>query len=124
MIRQFRIIIQKTLHTKSTHCCEAPKSTLSNYLCTKQVPRGTFWKIQSIQMQIYFQNLIKPKYDAYYLTNKVRVHGLVLLFQLSLRVAFSFGYTFWTSLLGVTFERNTLTSLLDITFEHHFWISL
>ena len=38
----------KTLHPKSKHCCEAPQSILSNYFCTKQVLRGTFWEILCI----------------------------------------------------------------------------
>ena len=65
------------------HCCEAPKSMLSNYFCTKQVLKGTFWKIRRIQIQIYPQIPIEPKYGAFYLNNKARVHGLVLLVQLS-----------------------------------------
>ena len=31
------------LPPKSTHCCEAPKSMLSNYFCRKQVLRVTFF---------------------------------------------------------------------------------
>ena len=41
MIQQHRITLKKTLHPKSTHCCEAPKSMLSNYFCTKLVLRET-----------------------------------------------------------------------------------
>ena len=45
--------------------------------------RGTFWKIWQIQIEIQPQISIEPKYGALYLNNKVRVHGLVLLVQLS-----------------------------------------
>ena len=65
------------------HYCEAPEPLLSNYFCTKQVLRGTFWKIRRIQIQMNPQTPIKPKYGAFYLNNEVRVHGLVLLVQLS-----------------------------------------
>ena len=41
------------------------------------------WQIRHIQIQIYPQTFIKPKYDAIYLKNKVSAHGLVLLVQLS-----------------------------------------
>ena len=46
-----------------------------------------FSKIWHIQIQLYPQNSIKPKSGALYLNNEVRVHGLVLLVQLSSRVA-------------------------------------
>ena len=46
-----------------------------------------FWKIQHIQIQIYPQTYIEPKYGAFYLKNKVSAYGLVLLVQLSLKVA-------------------------------------
>ena len=36
-----------------------------------------------MQIQIHPQTSIEPKYDVIYLNNKVRVHGLVLLVQLS-----------------------------------------
>ena len=44
-------------------------------------------KIPRIQIQIYPCTPIEPKYGAFYLNNKVRVHGSVLLVQLSYRVA-------------------------------------
>ena len=52
-----------------------------------EVLRGTFWKIGRIHIQIYLQTLNEPKYGAFYLNNKVRVHELVLLVQLSWRIA-------------------------------------
>ena len=36
---------------------------------------------------MYPQTYIEPKYGAFYLKNKVSAHGLVLLVQLSCRVA-------------------------------------
>ena len=44
-------------------------------------------KIQRIHIQIYPQTSIEPKYGEFYLKNEVSAHGLVLLVQLSLRVA-------------------------------------
>ena len=64
-------------------CCEAPRSMLSNYIGKKQVLRGTFGEIWRIQIQIYHQTTIEPKDGAFYLKDKVSVHGLVLLVQLS-----------------------------------------
>ena len=83
MIEQLRIILLKTLHPKMLHCCEAPRSMLSNYFGKKQVLRGTFGEIWRIQIQIYPQTSIEPRYGAFYLTNEVSVHGLGLLVQLS-----------------------------------------
>ena len=65
------------------HCCEAPISMRSNYFGKKQVLRGTFGAIWHMQTKMYPQNSFEPKYGAFYLKNKVRVHGLVLLVQLS-----------------------------------------
>ena len=48
---------------------------------------GTFLKIRRIQTKIYPQSSIEPKYGTFYLNSKVRVYGLVLLVQLSQRVA-------------------------------------
>ena len=59
------------------------QAMLSNYFCTKQLLKGTFWKIRLIQIQIYPQTSIEPKYGAFYLNKEVRVHGLVLLVKLS-----------------------------------------
>ena len=56
---------------------------LSNYFGKKQELRGTFGEIWHIQIQIYPQTSIEPKYGAFYLKNKVSAHGLVLLVQLS-----------------------------------------
>ena len=66
-----------------THLCEAPRYMLSNYFGKKQVLRGTFGEIWRIQIQIYPQTPIEPRYGAFYLTNEVSVHGLGLLVQLS-----------------------------------------
>ena len=83
MIEQLKIILLKTLTPQITHCCEAPRSMLSNYFGKKQVLRGTFGEICRIQIQIYHPNSIEPRYGAFYLTNKVSAHGLGLLVQLS-----------------------------------------
>ena len=69
------------------HCCEAPRSMLSNYFGKKQVLRGTFGEIWRIQIQIYPQNYVEPKYGAFNLKNEVSAHGLGLVVQLSWRVA-------------------------------------
>ena len=53
----------------------------------KQVLRGTFGEIWRIQIQIYPQTSIEPRYGAFSLTNKVSAHRLGLLVQLSWRVA-------------------------------------
>ena len=71
------------LHPKMTHCCEAPRSMLSNYSGQIQVLRDNFGEIWRIQIQIYPQTSIEPKYGEFYLKNKVSAHGLVLLVQLS-----------------------------------------
>ena len=49
----------------------------------EKVLRGTFWKIRHIQIQIYPQTYIEPKYGAFYLKNEVSAHGLVLVVKLS-----------------------------------------
>ena len=56
---------------------------LSNYFGKKQVLRGTFGEILRIQIRIYPQTSIEPRYGAFYLTNEVSAHGLGLLVQLS-----------------------------------------
>jgi hypothetical protein len=56
---------------------------LSNYFGKKQVLRGSFGDIWRIQIQIYPQTSIEPRYGALYLTNEVSEHGLGLLVQLS-----------------------------------------
>ena len=74
----------KFLQPKGKLSSEAPKSMLSNYICKKkQSLEDVFWKIRHIQIKIYPQTPIEIKYGAFYLKNKVRVHGLVLLGQLS-----------------------------------------
>ena len=54
-----------------------------NSTMIKKVLGSTFWEIWRIQMQIYCQTSIEPKYGAFYLKDKVSAHGLVLLVQLS-----------------------------------------
>ena len=46
----------------------------------------TFWKILQIQIEVYPKTSIEPKYGTFYLNNEVKVHGIVLLVQLSWRV--------------------------------------
>ena len=69
------------------------------FLLTKHLQRRVFWtksttiekkylevifpKIRHIQIQIYPQTYIEPKYGAFYLKNEVSAHGLVLVVQLS-----------------------------------------
>ena len=55
------------LHPKMIHCCEAPRSMLSNYFCKKQVLRGTFGEKWRIQIQIYLKTYVDLKYGACYL---------------------------------------------------------
>ena len=45
---------------------------------------GSFWEIWRIQIQIFPQTSIKPKYGAFYLNNKVSVHGYILVVRLQL----------------------------------------
>jgi hypothetical protein len=65
------------------HCCEAPKSMLSNYFCKKQLLRGTFGDIWRIQIKIYPKTYVELKYGACYLNDEVSAYGLVLVVQLS-----------------------------------------
>ena len=51
---------------------------------------GTFWEIRRMQIQIYPQTSIEPKYVAFYVKNVVRVPLQSLLVQLSWRVAFPY----------------------------------
>ena len=51
-----------------------PRSMLSNYFGKKQVLRGTFGEIWRIQIQLYHQTSIQPKYWAFYSTNEVSAH--------------------------------------------------
>ena len=69
------------------HCCEAPICMLSKYFGKKNVLRGTFGEIWQIQIKIYPQTSFDSKYGALNLKNKVSAHGLVLVVQLSWRVA-------------------------------------
>ena len=65
------------------HCCEAPRSMLSNYFCKNPVLRGTFGEIWPIQIQIYPKTYVELKYGACCLKNGVRAHRLGLVVQLS-----------------------------------------
>ena len=71
-----------TLNPQIKHCCEAPRSMLSNYFGKKQVLRGTFGEIWRKQIQIYPQTSTEPRYGAFYLANNVSAHGLGLPVQL------------------------------------------
>ena len=53
----------------------------------QKVLRGTFWKIRRIQIQMYPQSFIDIEQSVFYLNNNVSAHGLVLLVQLSCRIA-------------------------------------
>ena len=75
------------MHQKMLHYCEAPRSMLSNYFCTKQVLRGTFGEIWRIQIQIYPKTYVELKYGAFYLNNEVSAHRLGLVVQLSWSLA-------------------------------------
>ena len=66
-------------------CTDLAYYLLSRWLFKTLI--GTFWTIWHIQIQIYPQTSIDPKDGALYLKNKVSTHGLVLLVQLSQRVA-------------------------------------
>ena len=65
------------------YCCEAPRSMLSNYFCKKQVLRGTFGEMWSIQMQSYPKTYVELKYGACYLKSEVGAHRLGLVVQQS-----------------------------------------
>ena len=56
---------------------------LTTLVKKKQVLRGTFGEIWRIQIQMYPQTPIEPKYGAFNLKNKVSAHGLGLVVQLS-----------------------------------------
>ena len=77
---------------------------LSNYFGKEQVLKGTFGEIWRIQIQIYPQTSIEPRYGVFYLTNEVSEHGLGLLVQLSQRVAPPFKVGFVTLVVEVIFH--------------------
>ena len=84
MIEQLTIIIFfKTWHPKIIHCCEEPRSMLSNYFCKKQVRRGTFGENGRIQIQMYTKTYVELKYGVCYLKNEVSGHRLGLVVQQS-----------------------------------------
>ena len=71
------------MNPQITHCCEAPRSMLSNYFGKKQVLRGTFGKIWHIQIQIHPRTYYEPKYGEFNLKNKVSANGLLLVDSLT-----------------------------------------
>ena len=56
---------------------------LSNYFGKIQVLRDNFGEIWRIEIQMYPQASIEPKYGEFYLKSEVSAHGLFLLVQLS-----------------------------------------
>ena len=78
--QNFTFLQQQVLHAFRVFCNK-------KHTEAKKVLRSTFWKIGRIHIQIYPQNSIEPTYGAFNLNNEVRVHGLILLLQLSCRVA-------------------------------------
>ena len=62
---QLQLQFKQTLNLIRTLCSEAPKPMLSNYFCVTQVLKGNFWEIWRIQIQIYTQTSIEPKYGAF-----------------------------------------------------------
>ena len=66
------------------HCCEAPRSMLSNNFCKKQVLFEEIWRIQ---IQIYSKTDVELKYGGCNLKNEVSTHRLGLVVQLSKIVA-------------------------------------
>ena len=75
--------VLQILHQKMIHCCEAPRSMLSNYFGKKEVLRCTFGEIWRVQIQMYRQQ----KYGAFYFKNNVCANELGLVVQLSRGVA-------------------------------------
>ena len=57
------------------HCCEAPKSMLSNYFCKNQVLRGTFGEIWRIQIQIYPKTYVELKSPLFQLVLTIHCRG-------------------------------------------------
>ena len=51
---------------------KVPKVLKENLITKLKVISGTFWKICRIQIKIYPQTSIVPKYDAFYSNNEVR----------------------------------------------------
>ena len=62
--------VLQILHQKMIHCCEAPRSMLSNYFGEKEVRRCTFGEIWHIQIQMYCQTYFEQKYGPFYLKTK------------------------------------------------------
>ena len=114
---------KKTLHSKMLHCCEAPRSMLSNYFCTKQVFRGTFGEIWRIQIQIYPNKYVELKNGAFYLNKEVSAHRLGLVVQLSWRVAPPYNSkTFFFESVGSYLTKSK--NALSIAFSNLAWKGL
>ena len=64
------------------HCCEAPRSMLSNHFCKKQVLKGTCGEIWRIQIQMNPKTYVELKYGGYYLKKEVSANRLGLVVQL------------------------------------------
>ena len=77
------LLVKTQPNPNITHCGEASRSMRSIKFGKKQVYISTSGEIWHLQIKIYPQTTIEPKYGALYLTNKVRAHGLGLLVQLS-----------------------------------------
>ena len=62
-----------------------PKRLQNSVFCTKKYrgQKSTFWNIWRKQVQMYPQTSIEPKHGVFNLNKEVKVHGLVLLVQLS-----------------------------------------
>ena len=56
---------------------------LSNYFGKTQVLRGIFGERWRLQIQMYPQTSLEPKYGAFNLINEVSANGLGLVVQLS-----------------------------------------
>ena len=69
-LRSSEQFFYKILYPKILHCCEAPRSMISNYFDKKQVLKGTFGEIWRIQIQMYPQTSFNPKYGAFNLKTR------------------------------------------------------
>ena len=65
------------------HCCEAPRSMLSNYFGKKKTTPSYFWGNLAHTNPNVPLNLFEPKDIAFNLKNKVSAHELGLVVQLS-----------------------------------------
>ena len=74
MIEEIRINILKTLHSKMINFYEALKSKLSNYFGKKGVLTDIFGRVLCIQIQMYPQTSLEPKYGEFNSKNIVSAH--------------------------------------------------